>query len=1762
MAKNTVLDSASFSLIRTDARLTGNIKLTVDSYGALWLNTIDGNDFLSNDSYKHRAVIDGWSHPMNISRFLSADTENAIKLLYDVRQDVDPNMLADNLEYEHQYDFSEYFAGARYLKSPHYSEKMSYFAPIYLNGTDIPEYFIILKVDGAINGNLIDIVNNKEAAYTPNEYMYEILSRSTIIKTFDMGISSRIGMYLRNMVNDPNFPDSGLKVNFNDGMFTKWCGISIADGVYSDAGELLHDFYSERKPIKIFEEYITNGYKRHGLLHPNIINMEFLFDDETSEVFDHNRYVGFYVNQCELAKFMSGARKQVQIQDIVGNYPEIYNDIHQYKCLNAEINNDSGVCINVYESDITSDITDILTQSKDRQIIPYIKDKLGNFHEVKEYSFDDYGKLDYVRIKDKKVQYCNFVGSDDIQVVNDYGINDTDYSRSFVYIKFNEVPSTGDSLFIYHDNGTHIDEKGRRYDKILFSDSYDENVMYCGDYYSDIIVENELPADTTEYSYKGGYVDGMDEVNIRELINENGEYLYSDTELVREGELSFVTGQSGRYLVYDDSKILLKDSINTENQNTYIVGSCGGYQHLDRFTEGLANCVNTIPHATFMAYGCDGEFILVYQAGGDFDGSFAVKPDLSSTDAYSIIGTDNGEGIFYSFGGSKNKNTLVISSIYENVINTDQCVRMSSYHARIEKICRRTNLFSFNMEKESVRDAFNAFNDHLTLVLSEDEPALVADGKYYITSLFKISLGCFSFYRIKDFDFDTFSTRYSETTYWDKYKYMVPEGVKYLSPYNVYRTVGDFNVVVDGCNVNYNEDGFYITPINGENDSYYSYKSSNSTETTYVEPLYYVLCDGKKVPIYEYDGYSGVKIYSNDNDERPDNTVCQSPLVNNISCEYDYYSENYYINDENRDGSLVQYVCKWAMKNGNDAFNNPYRLNTSDAFGVQNLSPEETNSVDYSSYTNSWMYLVSNFYNSEDNYCYINKPFELNDDFNFDDYFTIYIDGKYRYLYSPIVYNSVSGMCETFFRGKKLLFKTYDDNGIVVYGDNSYDGYKFSALLVPKRINPDKRPLAPVDYVLVKNDKQKYILYYINLDLDDNKVNHVGEYEDASTIVGPNYVHCGVYSKFVENTVKYIPSNGFIVFDVDIDDVSVLFESLKDADTDGINIIGAEGNPGIYAGDILYCVGHTNDSYFGYEGSGSSGADPKLVTLTMPTYRIIRSSDLGKSHGDDCIYSHLLSLYFNKDKCIDADYRISFDDNGLCSLTYTDMYSMKSKKFGPGSGQYSTIEIPAKFKIQGFSEEITIKSYPVHYNPNLFNIFNIFDPNCPIVIEYGNTYDTLLTFVLGGDTPLPTSAISRAGTDVLYTNYNDDENAHKIGIQRFTLDNSYEKYIKSYSTKQDRIYQVCGGVDYFSNNLFKLINFNYALRALNPEYGFITKKNCANMDIVEDSPSIISTKGYVSISDVFSDDNVKIGMTYSITERPTAESISNTQYLYRYSGGYDPLFVDVIGFGSDSDERYNVYFNSDDDSFAQIKNFPHLKVSNGSIIDPDISKSSVLTGCYTVGYSDIDILHTSWDLDFHKKYTSMTEYENVPGTMRINEDDTFINNIIILPDSISLTKFDAEMVSDVYAINMVDKEITYTISNDEVFVRVNYKNVIIDKLIEMGIMKSFSEINVGYDGGLDMKYLGMDINTYVRKYIETNILSSYEIDTASIYYKVSGKSGFSISSSDLKDEDMGNFAVDRNVKIKDCGDYIVEFVYHLNGNYKPIINFTMDLKLV
>ena len=285
-------DRASYSLLKTNPKISGNVKITLDSTGNLWLNSIDANNELADSAYKKYPVSPLSTYSRDLYKFFK-NGQTPTSIVFDLFQ-VDNLYQNTKRNLYEQYD-NFYNYGVEQLKSKYYDENFSFFAPLWLR-KNVPDFFIIFRLDHPIS-----VETYKDAS---NPAVFESFFKdSCIVKTFDMREKSQLGTYLRKITTDPRFKERPLDVSFDNDIATTWNGVSYANGTMTGKGEFLYDYWRQDRPIIELEEYITGGYQRHGIISTNLVNLEFLFDDEEATPYSINRYFGLYVTENQLANF-------------------------------------------------------------------------------------------------------------------------------------------------------------------------------------------------------------------------------------------------------------------------------------------------------------------------------------------------------------------------------------------------------------------------------------------------------------------------------------------------------------------------------------------------------------------------------------------------------------------------------------------------------------------------------------------------------------------------------------------------------------------------------------------------------------------------------------------------------------------------------------------------------------------------------------------------------------------------------------------------------------------------------------------------------------------------------------------------------------------------------------------------------------------------------------------------------------------------------------------------------------------------------------------------------------------------------------------------------------------------------------------------------------------------------------------------------------------------------------------------------------------
>lgn len=295
MGNNFIIDK-SFQLIRTNPRLTTNMKINVDSDQKIYLESFDTNKQLSDDKYKHFSMTETSLLEDKVILFYDGLPTN---LAYEVKNKLDKDIVYTN--YSEQFD-DIYWSGVKKIEqNKFYKEEFEYFAPLYFQYKELPSNFIIMRVD---NPGVYEIsqTDYNISTTTRHNFKEQIVDKWKNVSIYDLTIKSSLGTWLdKNFISNERFPISSFEFDSKTTNFSRWYGIDYKSGSYTEKSRFISDKIWYEQPHFRLEEYITDGFKDNNIIYPNIINMNYLFDDTPATPFklnkySLNRYFGFYVD--------------------------------------------------------------------------------------------------------------------------------------------------------------------------------------------------------------------------------------------------------------------------------------------------------------------------------------------------------------------------------------------------------------------------------------------------------------------------------------------------------------------------------------------------------------------------------------------------------------------------------------------------------------------------------------------------------------------------------------------------------------------------------------------------------------------------------------------------------------------------------------------------------------------------------------------------------------------------------------------------------------------------------------------------------------------------------------------------------------------------------------------------------------------------------------------------------------------------------------------------------------------------------------------------------------------------------------------------------------------------------------------------------------------------------------------------------------------------------------------------------------------------
>jgi len=450
----------SFQLLRTDPLLTSNFKVVVASDYKLYLESFNTNAELSNVKFKHYPIYKTEYLENKIPHFYKG---LPIELAFDVRYDNDNKIVHNN--FDKQFD-TTYFAGGGYIEDQWHNEEFDYLAPLYIRKNSIPNGFIILRVDDPSGYNL-NVNNYFELNSLDATKFNEIVDNWKCIKYFDMTYSSNLGEWLyTNYLNNNRFPKTAFEYHPERAEFSNWFGMDYSTGIYTSKPLFIEDRNEIETPHFRFEKYITEGYRRSGLIYPFILNLKFLFDDTPAtpyslRKYSMNRYYGFYVDNMDFVGSITSYRTPPMIPDtyLVNNiivsgstgmttdqYCLLeYYDVPSPNPFVEEWDNDKEYYVFI---DNTSDFYRTKTVSGLYPVRKILQDNKYIYKVISDEILDAYWNTGYTNIKTVDINYNNY------NIIT--GVTDGFFIDKYIDCDANEKYMYGDLYLIKIDENYHV----------------------------------------------------------------------------------------------------------------------------------------------------------------------------------------------------------------------------------------------------------------------------------------------------------------------------------------------------------------------------------------------------------------------------------------------------------------------------------------------------------------------------------------------------------------------------------------------------------------------------------------------------------------------------------------------------------------------------------------------------------------------------------------------------------------------------------------------------------------------------------------------------------------------------------------------------------------------------------------------------------------------------------------------------------------------------------------------------------------------------------------------------------------------------------------------------------------------------------------------------------------------------------------------------------------------------------------------------------
>jgi hypothetical protein len=843
--------TSSFSLVRTNPKISGNVKITVDSAGLIWLNTFDATPELSTSVFKKfRIGTSGTSFESDLKNFIGTIPPAVVF----AAKEKNPDPANTSNTFKDQYDFF-YNAGAENLISKFYDEEYSYLAPVWLRD-DLPEHFIIFRVDEPLDfpynenvpsgslvvgktyvvrgdsgfsvkygansftntqtfvpdistginysitgtGKVVLLDENKALPIDTIEQFKSIVKRAHIIKTFDLSETTNIGKYIRNIVNGRLFPSSPMTARFDGGLMTTWNGVSYQDGAMTSKGELLEDYWSKGHLQIDFEEYITKGFERHGIICPYLLNLEFLFNDTDTPIYSIPRYFGFYVSKIEIANLQLDGNSLYDNRATSGNTPAPKRPNRGFRQQEESFfqSNPDGVRL-FYMNEVQADpSTPLFVPSSDTFLSNFetrfywLQDKNGNFYSLDQTGNTTYNTIPTTKdlvIRNKSVDLANFAGPGSVKL-QDKGKTLVSNGRSYMVVRINEQLFPNDKLFLYWNLGLFTDVNGK-YHVLTANDLSSRPFTVPANGTVITIVGMDLTSqyrigETIQLKFGAGN-------SVLKVLTSAPIFAFGNTTLnidspinatVTSGTTPIVPGWGpGSAIISHDNDTIYYHPYGTFNE----------------IASAIAKALNLVEDRSFDAVAIDNQVVVRMRKGESSPNSFFMMAQLTLTDELffqNVQFVPNQK--FYFEGGTDTAHIRLKFPFSATDILKDGEVFLKTKRglSKIAFVGRYVDEAINAVGSSEVGDLVG-FREFGALYISDnlDEPAITTIGDFIAYNLFEIPVGLFSIFNVKEIDGDFFSSTYSRSPITEVHRYfdIFADTTNVLVPGRKYLVKSNFN---------------------------------------------------------------------------------------------------------------------------------------------------------------------------------------------------------------------------------------------------------------------------------------------------------------------------------------------------------------------------------------------------------------------------------------------------------------------------------------------------------------------------------------------------------------------------------------------------------------------------------------------------------------------------------------------------------------------------------------------------------------------------------------------------------------------------------------------------------------------------------------------------------------------------------------------------------------------------------------------------------